>query len=313
MPQCHGGCDSRGRVNLGRIYRYYGYLSNLDGVSSAKDSPGVLNTEQLRDRLSGNWAFLLQTTCLRPAGAQPTPGFRLYPGCPVVLNERRRFKNVMAEDHAAYSLLEQQLRAMRPQTAELDVDRIAITGKNGTVALAFVSGHNATYCPNIEGFHKSARAYFYITPSGLEQRCGCKCDTVQGRKSGMPCKDWKSIRRQVTPELCAALFPNVHMGHNRNMLQGIGSATPVSPTTLTPRRGSFIERATASTQPNSALQSGQITPLAELDVGSMTRSASLPQMDIMASITAKLTARVEAIAKQGEREKGPAPKKRHME
>lgn len=317
MPQCPGGCDSRGRVSLGRVYRYYGYLSSLDAVDAPAESAGVLSTEDLRQRLSGNWAFLLRACCLRPRGpdgtcasAQPTPGFRLYQGCPVVLNERRRnFKNELPGGDTAYRLLEDLLHSMGPQYAELDVDKIALTGKNSTIALAFVSGHNATYCPNISGCHKSARTFFYITPSGLQQRCGCKCDTTQGRSGGVPCSKWKSLVRPINPQLAAALFPAVSI--SRSGLAGCAVTAPTSPLEgTTPRRGSFIDRATRSGQitPMGDFDSGSATPVGEPAVGAfLTRSCSLPQMEQMACVTARLHSML-AAAKGGKGAKQGAPR-----
>jgi len=75
-------------------------------------------------------------------------------------------------------------------------------------AMAFVSGINSRWCPNLRAEHSNARIWFYIVQSGMEVRCNCKCKTIENRISGKTCKDFRTLKMPMDYATINALFPN---------------------------------------------------------------------------------------------------------
>ena len=72
----------------------------------------------------------------------------------------------------------------------------------------YIAKSDSGFCLNIMREHNSAGIYFYITESGLAQRCFCKCNTIEGRKSGEVCSKFKSKNFPLPIEVRKMLFPN---------------------------------------------------------------------------------------------------------
>jgi len=99
------------------------------------------------------------------------------------------------------------------------------------VYVAKVHGDGARYCLNMGGEHNSAHVYFHISRHGVEQRCFCRCDTTAGRRTGVPCKDFRSDQSELLQydfgqRLFMRLFPDEAdaLGMLRHDMLGVGGA-----------------------------------------------------------------------------------------
>lgn len=87
----------------------------------------------------------------------------------------------------------------------------ATLSRKGSVYVAFMEGPGAKRCPNIEWREHSGRSgYIVFTTSDgrhvARHRCSCKCDTIVGRKSGKPCKVYRSDDLILGPKEESVLF-----------------------------------------------------------------------------------------------------------
>lgn len=83
-----------------------------------------------------------------------------------------------------------------------------------------VRGPGATYCQNMAanlGYHRSMSIYFVITPSGISQRCYCKCPGGNQRVTGLSCSKFKSTVVPLTESLKCLLFPDSFKGFSNDM------------------------------------------------------------------------------------------------
>lgn len=205
-PNCPNMCDERGRACVGRQYRFFGLISDVDDEM----------TDSYRRSLASSWASLLSSTSLRRAdgtalsnGYDPPKGMARPTEMPRLLS-----KFVLKAEHHAYQAVEACVRAYHPNYAHLYVDKIYQT-TSGNNAKVFVRGRNATFCLNLLGdgksmgnWHSSRRVWFQVTPRDLEPRCSCKCDTTDRRVSGKRCSEWRGGKAVLSEEARDALFPN---------------------------------------------------------------------------------------------------------
>lgn len=218
-PNCPGMCDRRGRQCVDRQYRFFALFSDVEDAK----------TDAHREALRTNWTYLLQQTSLRrPAGVPLTPGFAEYPGCPRPSTAKLRFpkKNELPRSSPAWPMIERAVRRFAGEYYQLDVQRVFIPADNRYV-MVFVSGKNATFCPNIKDYHRSARVWFKILQSGIELRCQCKCKKAEGRR---PCSEYRSHTIPLDRELIDVLFPNnMFRRRDARACSTSAPATPVSP------------------------------------------------------------------------------------
>lgn len=67
---------------------------------------------------------------------------------------------------------------------------------------------NSNYCMNLMEEHSSSGIYFVITAhNGLYQKCFCRCNTLEGRKSGKRCEEFRSESYEIPDDLEYLLFP----------------------------------------------------------------------------------------------------------
>lgn len=71
----------------------------------------------------------------------------------------------------------------------------------------YVIRTNSRYCQNIEREHTSNGIYFVLNLTGLYQKCYCRCNTTEGRLSGLRCMDYHSKGVRVPDRLKEVLFP----------------------------------------------------------------------------------------------------------
>jgi len=71
----------------------------------------------------------------------------------------------------------------------------------------YLVGTNSSYCENIKRSHNSNHIWFLVSETCIQQKCFCKCETLQGRRDGF-CKDFSGRRHIMNPTLVNLLFPN---------------------------------------------------------------------------------------------------------
>ena len=108
---------------------------------------------------------------------------------------------VFTEDHEVAKMLEEFIqRHTYPQwqTVQVSEVRQVLLPANsrfktpGTIYLINVADSGSRYCLNNGGEHRSRSIYFLAKRSGIEQRCFCRCSTIEGRISGVPCGEFRS-------------------------------------------------------------------------------------------------------------------------
>lgn len=219
-----------------------------------------------------NWHTLIKAVSIRrPAATKVSEGFDIYPGCPMPAAQKhgggRQAKNrtVLDRSHAAYAALEHQIRNMHYRFRELNVERVVLISKNGkpSCAIVDVAGRNATFCLNMDAFHRTSRVCFYISLNNIEVRCTCKCATTEGRKSAgargpILCSKFRSLPTPLDISLRDLLFPDAKYNDAlRRNFCGFAYTAPVTPA-MTP--GSVTLRPVATR--NSAPMTQQGSPRA---------------------------------------------------
>ena len=66
---------------------------------------------------------------------------------------------------------------------------------------------DTNFCMNVGREHNSNRVYYYINTSAVYQKCFCTCDTLEGRKFGEKCMDFRSSGRDLSNIIKYLLFP----------------------------------------------------------------------------------------------------------
>lgn len=78
----------------------------------------------------------------------------------------------------------------------------------GVFSRYYLVGIDSSYCMNLCGKHSSSGVYFVITSSGgMYQKCFCRCNTLEGRKSGKRCEEFRSDSFEIPDDLDYLLFP----------------------------------------------------------------------------------------------------------
>ena len=73
---------------------------------------------------------------------------------------------------------------------------------------------NSKYCENLGRSHSSNHIWFYISDDcTICQKCFCRCETTDGRKSGM-CKDFVGRKHKLSPKICGLLYPDKNLSKN---------------------------------------------------------------------------------------------------
>lgn len=107
-----------------------------------------------------------------------------------------------------FSACLQVTRSMHARYANVDISNIWVN-KGRTVYSATLRGEGQHFCMNLTRdppTHGSHTVYVVIKPKGAQQRCFCRCDDDDGRRSGL-CKRFSSPPSPLLDDHVNLLFP----------------------------------------------------------------------------------------------------------
>lgn len=197
-------CYRTGAVDTGRVYKFWKFLSDSEDVDIQAGA------------LKNNWAYLLKRGTIRVFSESGTNGFQKPPGCavPVRSTDRRttftKHQSGVPRGDPIWVLLEKLIPATHRRYADLDIKSIVKSDMKSVITVKVV-GPGARYCNNIAGEHKSSDVYFVVTPSGIHQKCWCRCESLMGRLNGL-CKHYQSRPFPITSDQVRMLFSNTFQG-----------------------------------------------------------------------------------------------------
>lgn len=70
----------------------------------------------------------------------------------------------------------------------------------------FLLKTNSRWCENIRREHHSNHIWFLIQDSIIYQKCFCRCETMEGRRTGF-CKDFSGRKHQLSKRITDILYP----------------------------------------------------------------------------------------------------------
>jgi hypothetical protein len=219
-PKCRGV----GHIDAGRVY--VPYMALRRGIPSNRA------LADLRDPAKGVFVTVKQTSLRLPSDAKVTPGFKTYANCPVPkLGEN--MVHVEMQDGSQVREFKEDYKARQPYRNHLRVSpgslewntiqeyirrhlpdpfkRVRVKDITYPANLqyyhALLQGNGCNYCMNIGGNHRKNTSYFVFRPTGVTQKCHCRCDTVDGRKYGL-CSKYESQKFALPTQSRDILFPS---------------------------------------------------------------------------------------------------------
>jgi len=207
---CHGA----GKYDEGRVYAPQAVMRH----------DGTLDPDELlRLTDAGQRLYLIRRTTIRLQGVEKIPGVppfrvperlkeRLNPLDARVSGRRRRLQRESKElpGDGASAPLDTDSEAYRQLAAY--IRRSFPTGPEVTQIVRPPSKHyliaqsSSRFCANKGSEHDRNRVYFFISPSGVVQRCHCTCPVMRRFTT---CSNFKSACRPLPPLLFRELFPDM--------------------------------------------------------------------------------------------------------
>lgn len=205
-------CEGKGTLI---IPSYYKFCVALKGCR-VDESLGILGNEP---------ALLLKLTSIR--GKVPrqdrtsgTNDWMVYPGCPTYeaaakSGRKRKMEPDVGKKFASNEVVDEEKgKVVSKYLQNLSENYEKSSFKmytDGKSVKAFLRGDGARFCRNLDkGYHNGASAYMVIEQKGRNyyawMRCTCKCKTIEGRRSGIPCSKFNSCEKMLSSEDAATLF-----------------------------------------------------------------------------------------------------------
>lgn len=211
-------CKGAKKVNGGREYYFYNCYDGNGEQDSRLKAQYVTHKVQL----------LKDVSIRRVIGTTATPGFEMYRGAPQFVpftaesintgqrqfsEDKRgscRVKKFREVDRhtQGWKLVEEEVRNSNSMYSDICIKDIYMKRlTRGDMWIVTTTGHGSSSCQNLIGRdHNNNTIYFTITLKGLQQRCWCRCETMENRQSGK-CKDYASQAQPISAELMTILFP----------------------------------------------------------------------------------------------------------
>lgn len=235
-PECRGrkckACNQIGKIDLGRVYQLRHVFQ--------KDTWN----EPFLKKLLASPASVLQFCSIRAVDQKtPTGNWNKYEGCPSVdgkildksnVSRPRLFNGIMSleakklsimsqddrsgqssrhkinigRDSHLFKLCQRRIRKFHTHYRDVDLHTVSTTIANRYFRVT-VQGDGSNYCMNLDAEKKSHvgnTVYFLIKPSGITQRCWCRCEKLSHRLTGL-CRDFTSASKPLLNSDVQILFP----------------------------------------------------------------------------------------------------------
>jgi len=175
---------------------------------------------------------LLMCASIRKESEGPTPGYEVYPGAPpapvlkvgrgrgagvtVVVPGavKRGAGDLVPEGSSAHRCILAAVRRHHIRYAHLGIHAVYRL-PSGFMYRVAIRSFGGCYCQNVGKDHLKAAVKFIVTQKGVHQECMCKCDTVQGRKGGVRCRDYSSPKTPLLDSERRVLFGDVDGGDGK--------------------------------------------------------------------------------------------------
>lgn len=199
------------------------------------DGNGTQDTSR-EARLEASALDLISATEIRTDATAVCPRFVLPPGAPryeinppaarKVAGAPKAIKSKFREDANALSQMRGKRDYLDPSDPRLDIlldiireyrgcysrvmIRDAFVTPKGDLYLIRVKGEGESCCGNLRApktQHHGNTVYFCVRPTGVSQKCFCRCKTTEKRITGM-CKNFESVVKGLTSKQLLVLFPD---------------------------------------------------------------------------------------------------------
>ena len=120
---------------------------------------------------------------------------------------QRSLITIIPKTTSIYKICEKTVRRFASVYQNIEIRDLKTTKKKHYYRVT-VRGEGSNYCFNLETKreHKSNTVYFIIKPSGVVQKCWCRCNVTVNRKNGL-CSQYTSNPKPLYTQESAVLFP----------------------------------------------------------------------------------------------------------
>lgn len=178
----------------------------LDDFTRQALTQGESSSEQLEEMLRKR-VNRKKDLCASEVGREPKPSAGTHSAA--LLNScETKFPLILNKDSEQHRCIMELIRKCAPsQYRDLTIATLKANSlENPTCFIADVQGREATYCPNLLGYHTSSKVYFLVSSRGLFMRCRCRKDRLpQG--SGIRCSEFKLELTALSNQHRLVLFP----------------------------------------------------------------------------------------------------------
>jgi hypothetical protein len=181
-----------------------------------------------------NYYALVVDTKIRSSKTETSSDFELPEGAPrhgtskdTRTNkhfQEEREKAAARHENLSYDSPEQaclqELFKTHPKYSLTVVSSVMRSLGKTTTFIVNVSGHNSTFCQNVNRCHKSNRVWFHVSQAGISQRCYDNAEVADAEMRYGLCKNYKSACFDLDARTQALLFP-VEAQENASVLSSI--------------------------------------------------------------------------------------------
>lgn len=187
-------CETTGKITEGPYLPMFKYTGE-SGAGPFK-TPGVLS--RIEPDISVDMLKMVTVRCETSETPASIPETKMA-------KKEGSFTKAMTKDcfdsPEASALLETHIRLTLRGQADVRLKKI-FKGKE-----SYYVETTSMFCENIGRDHSSNHVWFLVTPSGVCQKCFCRCETMKGRRFGL-CKDFSGRVSALPPKLLNLMFPS---------------------------------------------------------------------------------------------------------
>jgi hypothetical protein len=199
-------CESTGKLDENRVYTPKAVLGNCEKTYFSS---------------IGNYSVMLYELSIYNYNDNPeTPVLKEIP----VVEQKRKKKEVCQDQ------LVLKVEAFIKKNYKETHGKIKVV-KFTKQQECFYAEPDDNFCINVDRNHTSSGVYFYITSSGISQKCYCKRETLDGRSYGM-CKNFASTVIPLPKTLQTLLFGTVAVNKRKKKIVNVNITKNASSSSL---------------------------------------------------------------------------------